>query len=82
MAEKETIDRKGDDADDDRRQFIARFGKLALVAAPTVAVLVTSMNSRAIAASCPNLMCGTGQHPDSDCSHCLCNNGGTPPNCH
>jgi hypothetical protein len=74
MADKEIMDPRGDDADDDRRQFIARFGKLALVAAPTVAVLVTSMNSRAIAASCP-MMCPTGTicKDDHEC-HCI-----TPP---
>jgi hypothetical protein len=70
MADKETIDRKGDDADEDRRQFIARFGKLALVAAPTVAVLVTSMNSRAIAASC-NLVCQFPQVPNDTCERCV-----------
>jgi hypothetical protein len=71
VAGKEIIDRRGDDADDDRRQFIARFGKLALVAAPTVAVLVTSMNSRAIAASCGK-MCppGTICKDDGEC-HCI-----------
>ena len=72
MADKESIDRKGDDADNDRRQFIARFGKLALVAAPTVAVLVTSMNSRAIAASC-HLICPTGSHPTDECDTCIKN---------
>lgn len=66
MAENETIDRKGDEADDDRRQFIARFGKLALVAAPTVAVLVTSMSNRAIALSCP-----PGYHLDETLDKCI-----------
>jgi hypothetical protein len=70
MADKETVDLKGDDPDNDRRQFIARFGKLALVAAPTVAVLVTSMNSRAIAASC-HLMCPTGMKPNDECDTCI-----------
>ena len=79
MADNGKTERK-DDPDDDRRQFIARFGKLALVAAPTVAVLVTSMNSRAIA--CSNLICPTGSHPDDvTCDHCICNNGGGFPNC-
>jgi hypothetical protein len=67
-----------DDHDDDRRQFIARFGKLALVAAPTVAVLVTSMNSRAIAASCTK-MCPPGEKPDDQCNTCQCIIPGT---CH
>jgi hypothetical protein len=62
MADKDGVGRKNndDDKNDDRRQFIARFGKLALVAAPTVAVLVTSMSSRAIAS------CRDPDH-DHDC---------------
>jgi hypothetical protein len=77
MADKEIIDPRGDDADDDRRQFIARFGKLALVAAPTVAVLVTSMNRRAIACSNNSqCMCPSGQHPVCDDQHmCKCTPG-------
>jgi hypothetical protein len=61
MADKETIERKDDDADDSRRQFIARFGKLAVVAAPTVAVLVTSMDARA---ACPS---GFHLNPQGKC---------------
>jgi hypothetical protein len=72
MADNETIDRKGDDAADDRRQFIARFGKLALVAAPTVSVLVTSMSHRAIALS----SCPPGYHLDETLDKCIKN----PPN--
>jgi hypothetical protein len=71
MADKETIDPRGDDPDNDRRQFMARFGKLALVAAPTVAVLVTSMNSRAIAASSCHLICPTGMMPNDECDTCI-----------
>jgi hypothetical protein len=74
MGDNETMERKDDITNDDRRQFIARFGKLALVAAPTVAVLVTSMNSRAIAASCnPPCKAGTICRDDHEC-HCI-----TPP---
>jgi hypothetical protein len=80
MGNNQTPERKDDIANDDRRQFIARFGKLALVAAPTVAVLVTSMNSRAIA--CSNLMCTPPLVPDQvTCDHCICPHGGSPPNC-
>jgi hypothetical protein len=68
MADKNDRELKHDDPDDDRRQFMARFGKLALVAAPTVAVLVTSMNTRAIAAS----SCRSGYHLNED-GHCVKN---------
>jgi hypothetical protein len=68
MGDKETPERKDDIANDERRQFIARFGKLALVAAPTVAVLVTSMNSGAIAASTCHFPCHIDSHGNCDCS--------------
>jgi hypothetical protein len=35
--------------DDARRQFMERFGKLAIAAAPAVALLVTSINTPAMA---------------------------------
>jgi hypothetical protein len=40
---------KDDATDDARRQFMERFGELAIAAAPAVALLVTSINSPAMA---------------------------------
>jgi len=59
---KDGVERKNsdDDMNDDRRQFIARFGKLALVAAPTVAVLVTSVDAKT---TC------SGEDQQGDCKH-------------
>ena len=52
MADKDSAERQTDgDWDEARRQFMERFGKLALVAAPAAAVLLTSMSTRAIACS-------------------------------
>ena len=42
---KDAAPQKDDAPDDARRQFMERFGKLAIAAAPAVALLVTSINA-------------------------------------
>jgi hypothetical protein len=48
--QKDAAPQKDDAPDDARRQFMERFGKLAIAAAPAVALLVTSINTPAMAA--------------------------------
>jgi hypothetical protein len=53
MADQHSAERQTDgERDEARRQFMERFGKLALAAAPAAAVLLTSMSKHAIAHSC------------------------------
>jgi len=47
--QKDDVPQKDDAPDDARRQFMERFGKLAIAAAPAVALLVTSINAPAMA---------------------------------
>jgi hypothetical protein len=63
MADKDSVGQKNidDDKNDDRRQFMARFGKLAVVAAPTVALLVTSVNAET--------KCSGRDREGEDCGH-------------
>lgn len=48
MVDQQNAERQTDsDRDEARRQFMERFGKLALAAAPAAAVLLTSMRANA-----------------------------------